>query len=145
MRRIDAVGIALLLLVGATGVAIADTAGSYRCVAVTGTIDESSVTVPLVMHYNPNSISQSIRQIQIFDAEGVLFYDSGAIPVGEFVVPPRGSSPVAFLMGELGGGVQVIVRWSQGSDKKPPIARLNLFHSDETVTYIRSASQSNCP
>ena len=142
MRRIGAVAIAVAFFLG-LGEAQAVTSGTIRCVGPQGTFDGYTVTLPLVSIYNPNSSVQSIRQVSIRDADGILVFDSGPLPSGQVLVPGYAWFPI--LAAELTGsegGLLIQVKWSQGADKRAPIVKVNLLHGDQT--YVTSVSQSEC-
>jgi hypothetical protein len=143
VKRISAIAISLLLIIGLTAEAQAVTSGSYRCVAVEGSFDGTTLIFPEIIHYNPNATGvQSIRRIRIFDSLGVLLSDESSAP-GVFPVAGRGSFPISVSGIGFFEGLQVIVNWSQTVDGVAPIPRLNLYNFDGAV--IASAGQSNCP
>src|SRR5262249_18477003 len=89
MKEIRTISFCLVLLAVLSGHAWA---GSYKCVLATGTIDQGgSLTLPVIFHFNTGSATQSITRTQVFDSGGNLIYDTGPIPVGAIVAPPRGS------------------------------------------------------
>jgi hypothetical protein len=147
-------GLKLLLLgflfsAGLTSPVEAATAGKYRCTAVVGPfadIGDTSGTrvVFFVQHYNPTGSVQSIRRVQAWDDFGDLIFDTGSIPAGVVVVPPRAAITAFSLDSLLLAGVQVLVSWSQGVDGPAPIARTDfiLFDSGDGV---RSAGRTACP
>jgi hypothetical protein len=152
MKLIGATSLFLLLITGSQGEVQAATAGSYRCVFPEGVPDAStdipaglSFTLPVVFHYNPTKITQSIRRIKAFDETGTLIFDSGAIPAGDFTVPPSGSTPLAVVSNTVTQGLQFIVNWSQSTDAAAPIPRANLFHIDQASTEVFSMAQTTCP
>ncbi len=144
MKRISAIAMSLLLIIGLTVEAQAVTSGTYRCVAAQGSLDfGSTVTIPLVVHYNPNLGVQSITRIRVFDGNGVLLFDE-TFPVGAVPVPGRGSIPITAMITGVLDGTQLIVNWRQSADAAAPIPRLNLLTVDG-VGVLTSVSQSNCP
>lgn len=145
MKRISAITISLLLMIGLTAEAQAVTSGSYRCVALTGPgIDGVTTVLPVVLHYNPNAVGvQSITRVRIFDSLGVLVFDEPS-PPGSFTVGGRGST-IVVAAEDIGflEGFQIIVNWRQAADALAPIPRLNLALFDGVK--FTSVSQSNCP
>ena len=145
MKRIGAIAISLVLMIGLTAEAQAVTSGAYRCVALTGPAPDGVTTVlPVVFHYNPNATGvQSITRVRIFDSLGVLIFDQPS-PPGSFTVGGRGST-VVVAAEDIGflEGFQIIVNWKQTADALAPIPRLNLALFNGVQ--FTSLSRSNCP
>ena len=144
MKRISAIAISLLLMIGLTAEAQAVTSGSYRCVALQGpTPDGTTSILPVIVHYNPNATGfQSITRLRIFDSAGTLLADIPS-PPGAFTVNARGSGIVLAAENGTPEGLQFIVNWKQGADAAAPIVRLTLALFDGVN--FTSLAQSNCP
>ena len=72
MKRISAIAISLLLIIGLTTEAQAVTSGVYKCYVLQGSTDDPSTFIlPTITHYNPNATGvQSITRLRIFDSNG---------------------------------------------------------------------------
>jgi hypothetical protein len=144
MKRIAALVIALLLVVGLAAEARAALSGLYTCVALQGLAGGGTGILPIIIHYNPTNAAQSIRRVRVFDSAGALNFDSGPIPAGATVVPPRGSFPIVIVTGAF-EGARYVINWSQSVNGAAPIPRLDLMLIDPTLTFPTSVAQSNCP
>lgn len=146
MKRISAIAVSLLLVIGLASESQAFTAGSYRCVALQGSFDTGITDVfPVVMHYNPNASVQHITRLRVYDSSGTLIYDSGTIPVGGFPVNGFGSAVVISGTSGFSEGLLFIVNWKQSADVRAPIPKINMLTIDTATGATRSMAQSNCP
>jgi hypothetical protein len=144
MKRISAIAISLLLIIGLTAEAQAVTSGVYRCYVHQGSFDNRTSTTPLIFHYNPNATGgQSITRVRIFDHLGGALFDQSFAP-GNFTVNGRGSTFVITAISGVFEGLQVIVNWKQAVDAAPPIPRLTLYHISGGGI-VTSEAQSTCP
>jgi hypothetical protein len=145
MKRISAIAISLLLIIGLTAEAQAVTSGVYKCYVAQGpTSDPSTFLVPDITHYNPNATGvQNITRIRIFDSIGVLIFDQAFSP-GTFTVNGRGSDHAAVAATGFAEGLQILVNWRQAADALAPIPKIVLLLFDDTSGIFTSVSQSNC-
>lgn len=146
MKRISAIAMSLLLIIGLTAEAQAVLSGTAKCNVFQGpTPDPSTFIEPVIVLFNPNATGvQSITRIRLFDELGNLLLDQG-FPPGTYTVPGRGSTFFAALYTNFAEGLQVLVNWSQAADALAPIPRLTLLLFDATSGIYTSVSQSNCP
>lgn len=147
MKRINTIVAALLLIIiGLTAEAQAVTSGFYRCVALQDSLDGGfTITVPVVVHYNPTGAVQHITRIRVFNSAGTSLYDSGMIPVGNFPVYRLSSAIVVSETSGVPEGVQLIVNWKQSADTLAPIVRLTLITYDSATGAATTVTQSTCP
>ncbi len=147
MKRISAIAMSLLLMIGLTAEAQAATSGAITCRSLVGNIGSDSVEL-VIMVYNPNATGQQgITRFRIFDfGGGVAFDQSFAPPIPVFA---RGSFPIssAVFLGFAAEGVQIVVNWSQTVDTAAaPIGRINMLtHPNIAGASLTSVSQFNCP
>jgi hypothetical protein len=145
MKRISAIAMSLLLMIGLTVEAQAVTSGVYKCYVPQGsTSDFSTILVPDITHYNPNATGvQNITRTRVFDSMGVLIFDQ-AFPPGTVAANGRGSTHIGVSTPPFSEGLQIIVNWNQAADALAPIPRLILFLFDASSGIFTSVSQSNC-
>ncbi len=146
MKRISAIAISLVLVVGLTAEAQAVTSGVYKCYGVQGPTDDlSTFVLSAVTHFNPNTTGvQSITRIRVFDSQGVVLLDQ-AFPPGTNTVKARGASPTTIITPSLVfEGLQARVNWIQAADALAPIVRLQTFLFNAISGTYTSASQSTC-
>ena len=149
MKRISAIAISLLLIIGLTAEAQAVTSGVYKCYALQGSADGITFTLPVIWHYNPNATGvQSITRLRIFDMFGAILLDESyapGTPAGTLEVNGRGSLPITVAYSDFSEGIQVIVNWRQAVDAAAPIPRLTLLLFNNTSATYTSVSQTTCP
>ncbi len=136
MRRIWAILVFVVVLMGAMDDASALLAGSYRC---TGTLDNTTLFMAVV-HYNPTANAQVIRRVRMHDSSGTLYFES-QVPQ---TVAARGSFAFAVATPPLGlDDVQVLVSWTQATDTAAPIPKADvaLVNASGDVSIARTA----CP
>ena len=146
MKRISAIAISLLLIIGLGTEAQAVLSGSSKCNVFQGpTDDPSTFIVPTVVLFNPNATGvQSITRFRIFNELGASLLDQN-FPPGTFTVPGRGSTFYAAVPTGFSEGLQFIANWSQAVDALAPIPRLTLFLFDTNTGLYTSVSQTTCP
>lgn len=144
MKRLSAIAISLLLIIGLTAEAQAVLSGAVKCNVFQGPTDDlTTVVVPVITLYNPNATGvQRLTRLRIFDQLGLVILDESYAP-GTVTINARGSIFYATGITGVAEGLQFLFNWSQTVDAAAPIARLNLFLAD-SASYT-SVSQTTCP
>ena len=146
MKRISAIAISLMLMIGLTAEAQAVLSGTSKCNFFQGpTDDPTTFVVPVLILYNPNGAGfLSITRLRIFEHTGANILDE-TFPPGTNTVIARGSSSFVPVATGIAEGLQIIANWRQTVDAAAPIAKLNLLLFDNASGTYTSVSQSNCP
>ena len=146
MKRLSAIAISLLLIIGLTAEAQAVLSGSSKCNVFQGPTDDlTTVVVPVITLYNPNATGvQRLTRLRIFDQLGSVILDESYSP-GTVTINARGSTFYAATITGVAEGLQFLFNWSQTVDAAAPIARLNLFLFDSGLGVYTSVSQTTCP